>query len=128
MSKKTTEHSKENKNNNHGNDHEHRSLPKAENPLTKIKEKELELRGKYLEVKKQAELIVAEARKKAGEIRRASTDRAIKEAQEYYDQKVAQIRNETIKYGEEEVINVNKLAAKKIPQAKEFLLKNIIPE
>ncbi|MBI5417318.1 hypothetical protein HZA55_05155 [Candidatus Poribacteria bacterium] len=129
MAKKDASHNQEEQHSEHGSNsgHGHGSSPKS-NPLEKIKEKELELRGKHLETKKQAEVIVAEARKKASDIRRSATEKASKEAQIYFDKEVAKIRSETVKFGEEEVINANKLAEKNFNNAKDFVLKAIVSE
>ncbi len=122
MSKKNSKNGEED----HKSGQDHGTTPK-QNPLEKLKEKELQLRGRYLESKKQAEVIVAEARKKASDIRRASTDIAVKTAQEYYEKEVQKIRSETVKIGDEEVIQAKKIAEKNINHAREFLLKNIVP-
>ncbi|HCJ66386.1 MAG TPA: hypothetical protein DHV62_03440, partial [Elusimicrobia bacterium] len=49
-------------------------------PLVRLREKELELQGKLMEARKEAEIIVAEARKKATEIKRRAEEEAIIEA------------------------------------------------
>lgn len=109
-------------------DHSHGASPKSVNPLEKIKEKELELRGKYLEIKKQGELIVAEARKKASEIRRTASERAAKEAQSYYDGELMKLRGEDAgPVDDKELVEVRKTGDKNLNQAREFLIKNVIP-
>ncbi|MBI4651453.1 hypothetical protein HY745_09270, partial [Candidatus Desantisbacteria bacterium] len=108
-------------------DHSHGASPSV-NPLEKIKEKELELRGKYLEIKKQGELIVAEARKKASEIRRTAAERAAKEAQSYYEGELIKIRGENSgPVNDKELVEVKKTGDKNLNQAREFLIRNIIP-
>lgn len=101
---------------------------KYENPLKKIKEKELELGGRYLEAKKQVEIIVSEARKKAGEIKRSAKENAIKEAELYYKQRLPLLSKDKNKSDDSSVVNIKKLAEKNFSNAYKYLLKQIIPD
>ena len=87
------------------NGHDNTSQQKAESPLKKIKEKELEFGGKYLEAKKQSEIILADARKKANEIKLNSQESSIKEAETYYSQKLAVINRDRSKFDDKEIVS-----------------------
>lgn len=108
-------------------EHEKSPHPKAESPLKKIKEKELEFGGKYLEAKKQAEIIIADARKKAGEIKANSQESSIKEAETYYKQKLAVLNRDKNKVDDKDVLKVKSIAEKNSGKAYDFLVKQIIP-
>lgn len=111
------------KDNGHNKDSHHR----YENPLKKIKEKELELGGRYLEAKKQAEIIIAEARKKADEIKRGAKEDAVKEAELYYKQKVSLLNKDKNKFDDKGIADIEKLAKKNFNNAYAYLLKQIVP-
>lgn len=104
------------------------SSHKYENPLKKIKEKELELGGRYLEAKKQAEIIISEARRKADEIKRSAKENAIKEAELYYKQRLSLLNKDRSKSDDNNIVNIKKLAEKNFSNAYKYLLKQIIPD
>ncbi|MFH1288744.1 MAG: hypothetical protein ABII25_08635 [bacterium] len=109
------------------NDHSKAPHHKNENPLEKIKEKELELGGRYLETKKRTEIIISEARKKADEIKRGAKENAIKEAELYYEQKLSLLNKDKNKSDDSGVANIEKLAGKNFNNTYEYLLKQIAP-
>ncbi len=99
---------------------------KSESPLRKIKEKELELGGRYLEAKKQAEIIIAEARKNANEIKASAKENAIKEAELYYKQKLSLLNKDKNKFDDNSA-SIRNVAEKNFGKACEYLLKQIVP-
>lgn len=101
---------------------------KYENPLKKIKEKELELGGRYLEAKKQAEIIISEARRKADEIKRSAKENAIKEAELYYKQRLSLLNKDRSKSDDNNIVNIKKLAEKNFSNAYKYLLEQIVPD
>ncbi|MDD5771844.1 MAG: hypothetical protein PHX78_00075 [bacterium] len=109
------------------NDHDKDSHPKADSPLKKIKEKELEFGGKYLEAKKQSERIIADARKTAHEIKANSQESSIKEAETYYKQKLSALNRDKSKFDDKDVVKVKNTADKNFSKAYDYLLKQIIP-
>lgn len=123
MSKKS---GPENKNSSHSKETDPRHA--SVSPLQRIKEKELELRGKYMEAKKKSELIVAEARKNASEIRRTATEKASKEAKAYFDKKAAELRVEKVKSSEEEISQLKIIAEKNFEKSCDFLYRQIVTE
>ena len=110
------------------NSHNKESNGSAENPLKKIKEKELEFSGKYLNTKKQAETIVADARKRASEIKTISKESSVKEADVYYKQKLSLLNKDKNKIDDKDVVKVKKIAEKNFSKAYNYLLKQIIPD
>ncbi len=108
-------------------EHDKGSHQKSESPLKKIREKELEFGGKYLEAKKQAEMIIADARKKSSEIKTNAKENALKEAEIYYKQKLSLLNKDINKVGDEDIFNVKKLGEKNFNKAYEYLLEQIIP-
>ncbi|MEW6088460.1 MAG: hypothetical protein AB1498_09170 [bacterium] len=109
------------------NGHDKNPPHKSESPLKKIKEKELEFSGKYLEAKKQAEMIIADARKKSNEIKSNAKDEALKEAETYYKQKFSLLLKDKNKFDNNETVKAKNIAEKNYKKAYEFLLKEIIP-
>jgi vacuolar-type H+-ATPase subunit H len=108
-------------------DHDKSSHQKADSPLKKIKEKELEFGGKYLEAKKQSEIIISDARKKASEIKSNSNESSIREAETYYKQKLSAMNRDKEKIDDKDVIKVKNVAEKNYSKAYDYLMKQIIP-
>lgn len=107
-------------------EHDKDSYHKTESPLKKIREKELEFGGKYLEAKKRSEMIIADARKKSNEIKASAKENALKEAETYYKQKLSLLSKDKDKIKDEDISNVKKLGEKNFSKAYDYLLKQII--
>jgi len=99
-------------------------------PLVHLRDKELELQGKLLEAKKEAEIIVAEARKKATEIKHLAQEEAVLEAQKYYQVEMEKTRKEAEeirKKVKDEIGKVKKEGEKNLAKAVELVTRVVIP-
>jgi vacuolar-type H+-ATPase subunit H len=96
----------------------HKDLP--DSPLFQIREKELEISGRVLTAKKQAEQIVADARKKAFETQAQAEDDAEKDARAAEERIIREAESEaavTLASVDEEVADVRARAVKRSADA-----------
>ncbi len=66
-------------------------------PLATIKQKEIEINTHILEVQKKAEEKVADARRKAGEMRNQAEKKGIEDAKLFYKEQIAEAKKEAEK-------------------------------
>ncbi len=100
-------------------------------PLVRLRDKELELQGKFLEAKKEAELIVAEARKNATGIKRQAIEKAVSEAEKYYREEIEKTKKEAEKIRKtirDEIKPIEEEGKKNLPKAFELIMKIVLPE
>ena len=104
------------------------ALSKDESPLTQISRKELELKGDLLEAQKNAEGIIAEARRKAATIRAAADEIAVAEAKKFsaVEREKAQKEAEKIRSSVGEDMNqIKAVGEKSIDKAVKIILKEV---
>lgn len=100
-------------------------------PLVRLRNKELELQGKLLEVRKGAEIIVAEARKKVVEVKRQAIEKAVSEAGKYYQEEIEKTKKEAEKIRdsvEEEIEQIEKVGEANLKETVEFIIKIVFPQ
>jgi len=100
-------------------------------PLLRLRDKELELQGKFLEARKEAELIVAEARKNATEIKRQAIEKAVSQAEKYYREEIEKTKKEAEKIRaliKDEIKPIEEEGKKNLSKAFELIMKIVIPE
>ena len=100
-------------------------------PLVSLRNKELELQDKLLEARKEAEIIVAEARKNAVEVKRQAIEKAVSEAEKYYRVEIEKTKKEAEKIREsvkEEIKPIEKIGETNLDKTIELIMKIVLPE
>lgn len=104
------------------------TLTSEASPLVYLKRKELELKGGLLKAEKEAETLVADARRKATEIKKDAEETAAVESKKYYareiekaKKKAEEIRNSV----EEDRKRIVTAGQEKIDEAAEIIVKEI---
>lgn len=101
----------------------------ATSPLYQIREKELEIHGRILAARSEAEKIVADARQKAAEIVRNAEAEAERRAKEHADQVLAQAQAEVEsvkKEGEAATADLEKTLTARQNEAVDFVVKLVV--
>jgi len=107
------------------------ALEGVTSPLLRLRDKELELQGKLLEARKEAEILVAEARKNAVEVRRQAIEKAVSEAEKHYQEEIEKTKKEAEKIRgsiKEEIKQIEKIGETNLDKAIELIMKLVLPE
>jgi vacuolar-type H+-ATPase subunit H len=99
--------------------------------LQQIRRKEVELSVKADETRREAEQIVADAKTRAAEILKNAEDEGRKAADEYYEKRLASVRNEIEnlkKRGEEEVTSAKMKGEQHLSKAIDKIVKVVTSE
>lgn len=94
-------------------------------PLATIKQKEIEINTSILKVQKQAEEKVAEARRKAGDMRNQAEKKGIEDAKLFYKEQITEAKKQAEKIkktAREEVASANKKGEKNRQKAIRYIL------
>ncbi|MRR39148.1 hypothetical protein EG829_31795 [bacterium] len=100
----------------------------ANSPLHLIREKEMEISGRVLAAKREAEETIANARKKAVASIQKAEEEGSKLAMEHEKKVLADVEKEieSVRVGTDaEIEELNKLVAERMPQAVDFVVKNV---
>lgn len=100
----------------------------ANSPLHLIREKEMEISGRVLAAKREAEETIANARKKAVASIQKAEEEGNKLAQEHEKKVLADVEKEieSVRVGTDaEIEELNKLVAERMPQAVDFVVKYV---
>lgn len=98
-------------------------------PLTMIKQKEIEINASILEAQKEAEDKLAEARRKASEIRSQAEKSGIAEAKVFYKKQVDEVKREAEKIkrtADKEVDQVNKQGLQNKEKVVRYILETML--
>lgn len=98
-------------------------------PLALIKQKEIEINTRILEIQKQAEDKVAEARRKASAVRSEAEKSGIAEAKVFYKEQVTEAKKEAEKIkktADKEVELVNKQGVQNRKKAVRYILETML--
>ena len=109
----------------------HRNLLREEGSrLTLVEEKELEIKGKVLEAKKEAEQILAEARREATRRKEKADQRGLAAAKKFYEREMQKVHHEAEKERQsrdKEINLIEEQGARHIEKAISFVLKKVLP-
>ncbi len=98
--------------------------------LVQIRQKELEISGKVLEAKKQAESVLADARKKAAIVVQKADEEGLKEAHKYYESQMSEAKEQAKEIEVStaaKVSEIEKLADDRLQEAVTYIVNMITP-
>lgn len=108
----------------------HQKAVKDSSPLSIIREKEVALKKTVIEMQIKADALIAEARKKAEQIKKKAAEDGEKKANEYYEKELAKIQKqaEEIKnQAPQKAQEISKIGQKNLEKAMQQLKEILLP-